>query len=133
MAGKQEYKMQNEAFMKAVAQKNGIKALSKGVLYEVLKDGVGETKPKIHNIVCVYYKGQLINGKTFDDNTKQGYPDALRLNDLIAGWQIALTQMRVGDKWRIYIPAELGYGSRGTDGIPKNSTLIFEIELVSIA
>lgn len=132
MAGKQAYKMQNEAFMKAIAQKQGIKVLAKGVLCEVLKDGEGEVTPKMHNIVCVYYKGQLINGKTFDDNTGQGYPDALRLSELITGWQIALMQMRVGDKWRIYIPSDLGYGSRGTDGIPKNSALIFEIELISI-
>ena len=132
MASKQEYKKQNEDFLKEVAQRDGVKSLPKGILYEVLKEGDGAT-PKIHNIVCVFYKGSLINGRTFDDNTTQGYPDAFRLGELITGWQIALTQMRAGDKWRIYIPSDLGYGSRGTDGIPKNSTLIFEIELVSIA
>ncbi len=132
MAGKQEYKKQNEAFLKEVAVRPGIKTLPKGILCEEIKTGDGAT-PKLSNVVCVYYKGSLINGKVFDDNTAQSYPDAFRLTELITGWQIAITQMRVGDKWRIYIPSELGYGSRGTDGIPKNSTLIFEIELVSIA
>lgn len=132
MAGKQEYKKLNEEFLDEVAKREGIKMLSQGILCEVLKTGEG-AMPKMQNIVSVYYKGSLINGRTFDDNTAQGYPDAFRLSELIKGWQIALTQMHVGDKWRIYIPSELGYGSRGTDGIPKNSTLIFEIELVSVA
>lgn len=132
MAGKQEYKKLNEEFLAEVAKREGIKMLSQGILCEVLNEG-GGAMPKLQNIVSVYYKGSLINGRTFDDNTTQGYPDAFRLSELIKGWQIALTQMHVGDKWRIYIPSELGYGSRGTDGIPKNSTLIFEIELVAIA
>jgi peptidylprolyl isomerase len=98
----------------------------------VLQVGKGAS-PTLSNIVSVYYKGMLINGKVFDDNTAQGYPDAFRLNDLIDGWKIALTRMRVGDKWRIYVPATLGYGTVSTAGIPKHSTLIFEIELVGIA
>lgn len=75
----------------------------------------------------------LIDGSVFDDNTQQGYPDAFRLADLITGWQIALTQMCPGDKWRIYVPSEVGYGAMGVAGIPKHSTLIFEIELVNVA
>ena len=75
----------------------------------------------------------LIDGKVFDDNTQQGYPDAFRLADLITGWQIALTQMCPGDKWRIYVPSEVGYGATYVAGIPKHSTLIFEIELVGIS
>lgn len=132
MAQKTDYKQQNELFLQEIARKPEVKPLNHGILYEILKSGNG-TSPKIQNIVCVYYRGYLISGKEFDNNMTQGYPDAFRLSELIEGWQIALTQMRVGDKWRIYLPAQLGYGSRGTDGIPKNSTLIFEIELVSIA
>lgn len=132
MAGKKEYKMQNDEFLRNIALQDGVMPLNKGIYYEVLQTGDGQ-KPKMNNIVSVYYKGSLINGKVFDDNTAQGYPEAMRLTELITGWQIVLTQMCVGDKWRVYIPAELGYGSRGTDGIPRNSTLIFEIHLVSIA
>ncbi|MBQ1184848.1 MAG: FKBP-type peptidyl-prolyl cis-trans isomerase, partial [Muribaculaceae bacterium] len=89
--------------------------------------------PRMSSVVMVYYKGMLSNGKVFDDNTRQSYPDAMRLKDLIVGWHIALQKMKVGDKWTIYIPSKFGYGSRAMKGIPKNSTLIFEIELCGIA
>lgn len=132
MASKQDYKQQNEAFLQSVAQEPDVKSLSCGVLYKVLQSGSG-VSPKINSVVGVYYKGMLISGKVFDDNIAQGYPDAFRLSELIKGWQVALTQMKVGDKWVIYLPPEMGYGKRGTDGIPRNSTLIFEIELVSVS
>ncbi len=125
------YKEENKAFLQQKEQE-GVKPLAAGVLYEVLQVGEGPS-PTLSNIVSVYYRGMLINGKVFDDNTTQGYPDAFRLNELIDGWKIALTRMSVGDKWRIYVPASLGYGSMATAGIPKHSTLIFEIELVGIA
>lgn len=132
MSKKQQlYKEENEAFLQQKVQE-GVKPLAAGVLHEVLQVGEGPS-PTLSNIVSVYYRGMLINGKVFDDNTTQGYPDAFRLNELIDGWKIALTRMSVGDKWRIYVPASLGYGSMATAGIPKHSTLIFEIELVGIA
>ncbi len=127
----QAYKEQNEAFLTTMSQAPGVHALGRGVLYQVLKSGKGAS-PTPRSIVAVYYKGSLINGKVFDSNTGQGYPDVFRLNELIVGWQIALPKMKVGDKWKIYLPSEVGYGSRGTKGIPKNSTLIFEIELANI-
>ncbi len=131
MNKKLEYKQQNESFLQTVALEPDVKQLSRGIMYQVLKPGEGAS-PADNSIVSVYYKGSLINGKVFDNNTQQGYPDAFRLNELIVGWQIALRQMKAGDKWKIYIPSELGYGSQGTSGIPRNSTLIFEIELVSV-
>ncbi|MBQ8866235.1 MAG: FKBP-type peptidyl-prolyl cis-trans isomerase [Bacteroidaceae bacterium] len=132
MSKKQQlYKEENEAFLQQKVQE-GVKPLAAGVLHEVLQVGEGPS-PTLSNIVSVYYRGMLINGKVFDDNITQGYPDAFRLNELIDGWKIALTRMSVGDKWRIYVPASLGYGSMATAGIPKHSTLIFEIELVGIA
>ncbi|MBO4984707.1 MAG: FKBP-type peptidyl-prolyl cis-trans isomerase [Bacteroides sp.] len=133
MNKKQLYQQENQAFLQTVANRPEVRRLPKGILYEVLKEGEGEQKATPRSIVSVYYKGSLINGKVFDDNTRQGFPDAFRLNDLIVGWQIAIPQMRVGDKWRIYLPSEVGYGSMSVSGIPKNSTLIFEIELVSVA
>ena len=86
----------------------------------------------MHNVVTVHYRGTLINGKEFDNSRKRGYPEAFRLSDLILGWQIALTQMRIGDCWRVYIPQERGYGKRASGPIPGYSTLIFEMELVAI-
>lgn len=131
---KQEiYKQENLDFLQAMAGEEGVKALPQGVLYKVLKRGMTGRRATAGSIVSVYYKGSLINGKVFDDNTRQGYPDAFRLSELIVGWQIAIPQMEVGDLWRIFIPAQVGYGSMGMSGIPKHSTLIFDIELVNVS
>lgn len=129
---KNNYKEENKAYLRRKATEKGVHATSQGVLYEVLQTGSGP-KATPRSIVSVYYKGMLINGDIFDDNTDQGYPDAFRLSDLITGWQIALTQMCPGDKWRLYIPPEVGYGAMNVAGIPKHSTLIFEIELVGVS
>lgn len=129
---KEKYKQENEEFLLDVAEREGVQELRKGILYEVLQTGTGR-RATVRNVVSVYYKGSLINGRVFDDNTRQGYPDAFRLAGLIEGWQIAIPYMSEGDKWRIYLPSELGYGRRGTHGIPGDSTLIFEIELVKVS
>ncbi len=129
---KDKYRLENEVFLEDLVEEEGVKALSDGILYEVLEEGAGK-QAQPNSVVSVYYKGSLISGKVFDDNTTQGYPDAFRLKDLIIGWQIALSKMKEGDKWRIYIPSEMGYGKRGTHGIPGFSTLIFEIELVKVS
>lgn len=110
MASKQDYKQQNEEFLRSIAQETDVKSLSCGVLYKVLQSGMG-VSPKINSVVGVYYRGMLISGKVFDDNTAQGYPDAFRLSELIKGWQVALTQMKVGDRWIIYLPSEMDMAS----------------------
>lgn len=128
---KEKYRIDNEIFMENLLDEEGVNQLPKGILYKVLNEGNGkQAQPR--SVVSVYYKGSLIDGKVFDDNTQQGYPDAFRLSDLIVAWQIAIPQMKEGDKWQIFVPSELGYGKRGTHGIPGNSTLIFEIELVRV-
>ena len=129
---KSNYKEQNIEYLKNKATQEGVHKTAQGILYEVLESGNGP-KATIRSIVSVYYKGMLIDGSLFDDNTTQGYPDTFRLTDLITGWQIALTQMCVGDKWRIYVPSEVGYGAMSVAGIPKHSTLIFEIELAGVS
>lgn len=129
---KDSYKIENEAFLAEVAKNPEVKALPKGIFYKVLATGDGKSA-QTAAVVSVYYRGSLIDGKVFDDNTKQGYADAFRLRELITGWQIAIPKMHEGDKWEIYIPSELGYGKRGCPpDIPGNSTLIFEIELVRV-
>lgn len=133
MSKKSDYKLRNMAFLKQVSAEEGIHKVAKGVLYRILQSGDPAGKcPNLRNIVCVHYTGQLINGKVFDDSRTEACPAAFRLYELIEGWQIALTQMRPGDRWQIYIPSELGYGSRSDGDIPGNSTLIFDIELISI-
>ena len=128
-----DYKQKNEAFMEAL--RNGEEEfleISQGVLVKIIKSGEGDRCPRLGNVITVNYKGSLINGKIFDNSWERGYPEAFRLSDLIVGWQIALTQMHVGDHWLIYIPWEAGYGSRANGPIPAYSTLIFEVELVAI-
>ena len=85
----------------------------------------------MRSIITAHYTGWTINGRKFD-SSRGGAPLAIRMRDLIVGWAIALQQMSVGDKWEIYIPAEMAYGSKSVPGIPGGSTLIFEIELISI-
>jgi peptidylprolyl isomerase len=128
-----EYRQRNEAFMQALRDgEEELFEISKGVLVKIIEKGEGDRCPRANNVVTVHYKGSLINGKVFDNSWERGYPEAFRLNDLILGWQIALTQMHVGDHWIVYIPYEAGYGTRGSGSIPGYSTLIFEMKLVAI-
>lgn len=134
MSKKTEYKLRNEQFLEAKKQEEGVQQLPNGILYEVLKSGnTAGRRPDARSVVCVHYTGSLINGHVFDSTRNDGVPAAFHLNEVIEGWQIALSQMRVGDSWRIYLPANMAYGSRTVDDIPGNSTLIFEVELRSIA
>lgn len=121
--------------MRQIAKEDGVMKLGSGVCARVLEKGDdtdGRT-PSPMSVVRVYYKGSLINGKVFDDNLSQGYSSAFRLHELIEGWKVALQKMHKGDKWLVYIPAEMGYGSWKQPGIPADSTLIFEITLESFA
>ena len=89
-------------------------------------------KPTVRNIITAHYTGKTIDGKQFD-SSRGGVPLACRLCDLVEGWIIAMQQMHIGDKWELYIPAEMGYGKFSQPGIPGGSTLIFEIELLGIS
>ena len=130
---KREYQQANKDWLEAKAKEDGVKALSKGVYYKVISEGKNDGRhPTPRNVVTAHYTGWTIDGKKFDSSLV-GIPMAFRLNELIEGWIIAMQQMCIGDKWEIYIPAELGYGKFSQPGIPGGSTLIFEIELFSIA
>ena len=132
MSKKEIYKQKNIEFLKDLSAEEGIMSLPRGIYYKVLEQGNGSTSPTIRSIVSVHYRGTLIDGKEFDNSYKRNCPEAFRLCDVIDGWQIALQQMHVGDKWIIYIPYELGYGTKACAGIPAFSTLIFEVELLGI-
>ena len=130
---KREYAQANKEWLVEKAKEEGVKALSKGILYKVLSEGNNDgVHPSPRSIVTAHYTGRTINGKKFD-SSRGGAPLAIRLCDLIEGWIIAMQQMCVGDKWELYIPAEMGYGKFSQPGIPGGSTLIFEIELIGIA
>lgn len=133
MGRKEEYRLKNEAFLTGLRLDGTVKELSGGVLYRVVNEGKGSADVKVNSVVTVHYKGSLINGCEFDNSWKRGCPEAFRVNGLIEGFQIALLNMRVGDRWIVYIPYSLGYGKRASGPIPAFSTLVFEIELISIA
>jgi len=132
MSKKEIYKNKNIEFLKELSTQEGINSLPCGIYYKVLQTGEGKTSPTVRSIVSVHYRGTLIDGKEFDNSYKRNCPEAFRLCDVIDGWQIALQQMHVGDKWTIYIPSEMGYGSKASGPIPAYSTLIFEVELLGI-
>lgn len=133
MGRKEEYKTKNEQFLEKLRAENDIKELPAGILYRVIEEGQGTNTPRLNSIVSVHYKGTLINGREFDNSWTRNCPEAFRLNEVIEGWQIALQQMHVGDRWIIYIPYAVGYGKRASGPIPAYSTLIFEVQLLSIA
>ena len=129
---KEDYIMRNRQWLADKAAEAGVHTLDKGICYKVLKQGNhNATRPNRSSVVVAHYTGKLINGKTFD-TSRGGTAPAFRLRDLIPGWIIALQQMHPGDRWELYIPAEQGYGRRSIPGIPGGSTLIFDIELISV-
>lgn len=133
----QDYQMEvltgaGERFLKDNAYKPGVKVLPSGLQYKVITEGHGEV-PKASDEVEVIYEGRLIDGTVFDSTAKHGSKtDKFIAGKLIKGWTEALTMMPVGSKWEIYIPQELGYGARQAGMIPPYSTLVFNLELVSI-
>lgn len=132
MANKEEYRQKNEQFLANLHKEEGIHELKGGVLYKVNESGEGKGTVTPRSIVTCHYKGSLINGHVFDDSFSRQCPEAFRVNELITGFQIALVNMHIGDYWTVYIPSQMGYGSRNDGDIPGNSTLIFEIKLIAI-
>lgn len=125
-------KAAGEKFLAENATKEGVKTTPSGLQYKIIKEGKGEI-PTDSSTVKVHYKGTLIDGTEFDSSYKRNEPTSFRANQVIKGWTEALTMMPVGSKWELYIPQELAYGARETGGqIKPFSTLIFEVELVSI-
>ncbi|MBR1755244.1 MAG: FKBP-type peptidyl-prolyl cis-trans isomerase [Bacteroidaceae bacterium] len=120
-----------EAFLKANAKKDSVVTTQSGLQYKILTAGTGE-KPQATDKVKVNYEGTLIDGTVFDSSYKRNQPATFACNQVIKGWTEALTMMPVGSKWEIYIPQELGYGSREAGKIPPFSTLIFTVELLEI-
>jgi FKBP-type peptidyl-prolyl cis-trans isomerase FklB len=141
MMAKQQAKMQIEgeknskdgdAYLVANAKKEGVKTTASGLQYKVLKSGNGPS-PAATDTVKVNYEGSLIDGTVFDSSIKRGEPASFPVNRVIPGWTEALQLMKVGDKWQLFIPAKLAYGERSpSPSIPPNSTLIFDVELLSI-
>ncbi len=122
-----------EAFLAENAKKDGVVVLPSGLQYQVMEPGDGP-KPTASDTVKVNYRGTLIDGTEFDSSYKRNEPAVFGVDKVIPGWTEALQLMPVGAKWKLFIPAKLAYGERGTPGgpIPPNATLVFEVELLGI-
>lgn len=117
-------------FLAENAQKEGVKVTDSGLQYKVIKEGEGGS-PSADDTVKVHYRGTFINGEEFDSSYERGQPATFPLNGVIAGWTEGLQLMKEGGKMELYVPAELAYG-QGRPGIPPNSVLVFEVELLEI-
>ena len=124
-------KAEGEAFLATNKAKAGVVTLASGLQYEVLKEGTGK-KPTLEDTVVCQYRGTLVDGTEFDSSYARNQPATFPVKGVIKGWTEALQLMPVGSKWRIVIPPQLAYGERGAGPIAPNSTLVFELELLSI-
>ena len=123
---------EGKAFLEANAKKEGVVTTASGLQYKVLKSGNGPS-PTIDSTVTTNYRGTLIDGREFDSSYKRGQPASFPVKGVIKGWTEALQLMKVGDKWELYIPSDLAYGtSQRSELIQPNSTLVFELELLGI-
>jgi FKBP-type peptidyl-prolyl cis-trans isomerase FklB len=124
-----------DAYLGANKAKDGVVTLPSGLQYKILKEGTGP-KPTTSDTVVCNYKGTLIDGTEFDSSYKHGQPATFPVGQVIKGWTEALQLMPVGSKWQLVVPSDLAYGERGAgqgSNIGPNTTLIFEVELLSIA
>jgi len=126
-----EYRGEGRDFLAANAKKPGVVTLPSGLQYKVIREGTGKT-PGPHDSVTVHYRGTLINGNEFDSSYSRGKPATFGVGRVIAGWTEALQLMKEGAKWQLFIPPKLAYGDKQTGNIEPNSTLIFEVELISV-
>jgi FKBP-type peptidyl-prolyl cis-trans isomerase FklB len=125
-------KKAGDGFLAQNKTKEGVVALPDGLQYKILKEGTGPKPSATDSVVC-NYRGTLLDGTEFDSSYKRGQPATFPVSGVIKGWTEAVQLMPVGSKWQLFVPAELAYGNRGAGpDIGPNSTLIFEVELLSI-
>jgi FKBP-type peptidyl-prolyl cis-trans isomerase FklB len=119
-----------KAFLATNKNNQGVVTLTNGLQYRVITNGTGAT-PAPEDTVTVNYRGTLMDGTEFDSSFKSGKPAQLPVTGIIPGWTEALLKMNVGSKWQVFIPPALAYGEQDRPGVPPNSLLIFEIDLLS--
>jgi FKBP-type peptidyl-prolyl cis-trans isomerase FklB len=118
-------------FLAENKSKEGVIELPSGLQYKVITPGLGDN-PVDSDSVTVHYKGSLIDGTVFDSSYDRGTPVTFKLDEVIPGWREGVKLMKPGAKYVLYIPPQLGYGEKPVGPIPAGSTLIFEVELLSI-
>jgi len=124
-------KESNKAWLAENAKKPGMKTTPSGLQYRIVASGQGK-QPGGTDKVSVNYKGTLIDGTVFDSSAKHGGPATFGVGQVIKGWTEALKLMHEGDKWELFIPAELAYGEKAPPSIGSNQILVFEVELVKV-
>jgi FKBP-type peptidyl-prolyl cis-trans isomerase FklB len=125
-------KKAGEAFLAANKKKKGVITTKSGLQYKVISAGKGK-QPTPTSSITAHYKGTLVDGREFDSSYRRNEPATFNVNQVIPGWKEVLPLMHEGDKWQVFIPAELAYGERGQgNAIGPNETLIFEIELIKV-
>ena len=129
-AGEKNLKIAEE-FLKNNKNNSDVKETPTGLQYIVMKEGTGASPNKTDR-VKVHYVGTLIDGSEFDSSIKRGEPATFGLNQVIRGWTEGLQLMKEGAKYKFFIHPNIAYGSRDKPGIPANSALIFEVELLEI-
>ncbi|PWU12956.1 MAG: hypothetical protein C5B49_15415 [Bdellovibrio sp.] len=130
-AAAEENKKKGVAFLEQNKAAPGIKVFPSGLQVKIESEGSGKT-PTNEDVVKAHYKGALIDGKVFDSSYDRGQPAEFPVSQVIKGWTEALTSMKVGTKAKLFIPPELGYGPADRPGIPGNSVLVFDVELLDI-
>jgi FKBP-type peptidyl-prolyl cis-trans isomerase len=122
---------EGEKFLAENKTKEGVKTTASGLQYKIIEEGEGPS-PKAGDTVTVHYRGTFVDGTEFDSSYQREEPATFPLTGVIPGWTEALQLMKKGSKWVLFIPSDLAYGERGAGNrIPPNSTLIFEVELLS--
>ncbi|BCD98490.1 FKBP-type peptidyl-prolyl cis-trans isomerase [Marinagarivorans cellulosilyticus] len=121
-----------KAFLEENAKKDGVKTTESGLQYKVITAVEDAASPKAEDTVKVHYHGTLIDGTVFDSSVDRGQPVTFPVSGVIQGWVEGLQLMKLGEKYELYIPAELAYGENGTGPIGPNAALIFEVELIEI-
>lgn len=124
-------KKEGQAFLEKNKAEPNVKTTASGLQYQIIKEGTGKT-PSEKDTVTAHYEGKLIDGKKFDSSYDRNQPADFPVTGVIPGWTEALKMMKVGSKWKLFVPPELGYGASPRPGIPPNSVLVFEVELVGI-
>lgn len=124
-------KTEGTAFLEQNKTKEGVKVTASGLQYIVVQEGTGKT-PSLNDTVKAHYKGTLTNGTQFDSSYDRKEPAEFPVGGVIKGWTEALQMMKVGGKMKLFISPELGYGSAARPGIPANSVLVFDVELLDV-
>ena len=113
------------------ASRDGVETRPSGLQIEVLEKGAGET-PTLRDTVVTHYKVTSVDGTVLDNSEDYGEPQEFRVDSVIAGWREALQEMKVGSRWKLYVPPELAYGERGLAQIPGGETLVYDLELLGV-